>query len=88
MLTSWDSDDIASASFRSHMLDSGCYKSTSVPLWKELEDAARLAQSDKRNETRKAKKARGEKRAEENMSNNAIVPDSEDDLMEEQRRLP
>src|SRR5437667_6392851 len=70
----WTSDDVASPSFRLHMLDTGYYKSSSVPLWKELEDAARLARSDKRNETRMTKRNERRRKAEENMPNNALVP--------------
>jgi hypothetical protein len=40
------------------MLTAGYYKSACVPKWQELEDAAQLARSEKRNETRWAKRER------------------------------
>lgn len=79
----WTSDDVASLSFRLHMLDTGYYESSSVPLWTELEDAAPLAQSDKRNEARKAKTNERRRKGEENMLEKSLVPDHENDLMEE-----
>ncbi|KAF1952880.1 hypothetical protein CC80DRAFT_596299 [Byssothecium circinans] len=66
------SDDIASPSFRLHMLEHGFYKSPSEPLWKELEDAARSARSNKRTKRRRE--------AEENMPDVFRLPDYEKGL--------
>jgi len=61
----WESDDIASPFFSWDMADFGYFKSSSVPLWKELEDAAQLAISTKRNETRKTQRNKRKRTAEE-----------------------
>jgi hypothetical protein len=61
----WGPDDLASPSFRKQILNSGYYKSQSVPLWKELEDAAQLVISTKRNETRNTQRNKRKRTAEE-----------------------
>ena len=79
----WTSDDVASPSFTLRMLNSAFYTSSSVPVWKELEDAAKSARSNKRNETRESSRNGKGRKSEENMQNNASVPDNEGDPMEE-----
>jgi len=69
-------DDIASPLFRAHMLNSGYYKSSSMPLWEELEIAARVAQSAKRNESRQTESNKRRRKAEGDIH-------LEDDPMEE-----
>lgn len=79
----WTSDDINSPSFRTRMLESAFYTSDSVPLWKELEDDARWARSNKRNETRESNKKKKRKKGKGNKQNDTSAPIVVDDPMEE-----
>jgi hypothetical protein len=65
------------------MLNDGYFESSSMPLWRELQDAARLVQCTKRNESRKTNRDERRRKAEENLPNVAFLPDIEDDPMAE-----
>jgi hypothetical protein len=73
----WTYDDVVSTSFRLNILKSGYHTSSSVPLWKELEEAARLELSNKRNKTREFNR-NGKRRT---SKGNAVILD-EDASME------
>jgi len=74
----WTENEILSSSFRLSMLNSRNHTSRSMPLWKELEEAARLELLDKRNKTREFNRNAKRRTSDEN----AVILD-EDALMEE-----